>query len=149
MQSIIQYIQESKNFELIPNKGIGNISLNSSRDQVNKSLKTKATVFKKTKNSENTTDAFDDIGVHVYYDKNNKVKAIEAFSESRVILDKKYIFKTPAKDVYQKIKKIDPDAKDDDQTTLTSKKLGLSIFSSNGFASENNIDSVLVFRKDY
>jgi hypothetical protein len=43
------------------------------------------TSFKKTPFSESETDAFDGLGLHLYYDANDKLEFIEAFSPCQIV----------------------------------------------------------------
>ncbi len=64
-------------FEIIPYAGIGPLRFGSTRAEVRETLRVPAEAFQKTPTSEALTDAFDDLGIHVYYDSADRCEAVE------------------------------------------------------------------------
>lgn len=97
--------------------------------------------FKKTKYSTNTTDDFSDC--HVFYNKENLCDAVEIFNEAKVLIDGTDLFKLTYEDFKGLLLKYDNDLKITDDS-LTSNKIGVSVY-----APEFNVESILVFSKEY
>lgn len=66
-----------------PFSQVGPIEFGQSRNSVRSKLNSDYRVFKKTP-GENDTDAYDSLGIHVYYDDEDKVEFVEAFSPAEV-----------------------------------------------------------------
>jgi hypothetical protein len=136
----LKYLQESQssNFEIIPYKGVGPIRFSMNRNQVSQALNTKPKKFKKTPSS--IADAFDFIGVHVFYDKLNKCEYIELSGGSGVTFKGQKLFKKGVNFLKSLSKKI----KADEKNSLIFEDLGISITYSG-----NKIKSIGVFKKGY
>ena len=127
MKSIIQYLIETECKNL----------LGKTRNEVRQIINSKVIEFKKTPDSKNTTDAFDDKGIHVYYDDQGNCKEIENFNVG---------LKSP-KETLKHLRKSDKKTKID-QNVATSHKTGVAVFSDRGFkSSDGTVDSVLIFKR--
>lgn len=126
-------------FELKPYENVGIVKFNSERVEVRKSLGN-FSEFRKTKFSKNTTDDFRFL--HVIYDENNKVEAIEFFKESKLVLNGKNLFDFS----YEELKSYlnDSNSKEDD-FSYTSNKFGLTFSKGD----DGKVESILAFRKGY
>src|SRR5262245_57232562 len=62
---------------------VGPIVVGMSRAEVRSVVGSKVVEFRKAYFASNTTDAFDDEGIHVYYDDNDIVEAVELFCPNR------------------------------------------------------------------
>ena len=67
---------------------IGPLSQGMTRKRVRSVLGGDFVEFRKTEFSKNTTDAYDEIGVHVYYASNELVKGVELFPASATLIYK-------------------------------------------------------------
>lgn len=67
-------------FEIVPMKSVGPIAFGATRAEV-RGLFGNAVEFYKG-SSQNPTDAFDEVGIHVFYDANGRCVGIEFFAES-------------------------------------------------------------------
>ena len=62
---------------ITPNKGVGPISFGMTREEVRNVLGGNVVEYKKMPMSDTFTDAFNDHGIHIYYDSNDTCEAIE------------------------------------------------------------------------
>lgn len=69
--------------EITPYYGLGSVHFGDLKDNVRGSLKVRCRPFRKAM-GENETDAFDDVGLHVYYDNDDCVIYIEAFHPAEI-----------------------------------------------------------------
>lgn len=136
----LTYLNESlnANFEIIPYKGVGPIRFTMNRNQVSQALNTKPKKFKKTPSS--IVDAFDSLGIHVFYNKTNKCEYIELSGDSGVTFKGQKLFKKGVNFLKSLSKKI----KANEKSSLIFEDLGISITYSG-----NKIKSIGVFKKGY
>ena len=121
----------------IPLETIGDIKFGMNRIEVRALFKNKYEEFKKTSNSDNTTDDFGDF--HVYYDSNNNVEAVEIFENIEVLYEGKVIFPISI----DEIKRIFNDITiEDDYYTHYEKSIGYT-------TSDDEVEGVLFGNKDY
>lgn len=120
-------------------KSVGNVSFLESREAVRKELG-EFSEFKKNKYSENTTDDFK--GLHVYYDKENTVEAIEIFKENELLYKNTNLFSLN----FSQIKEFLADNHiEEDDSSCIFYTIGLSVYA----PEKNKIESILIFKKDY
>jgi hypothetical protein len=132
-----------------PKIGVGPVHFGSTRDQVRKVLPPPYKEFKKTPKSKIPTDAFDRLGLHVYYDSKLLCEAVELFPESKPVFQDVSLFEMNANEAVAWLKKMDPKLEIDD-VSATSHKMGLSFYVSEGLEqSDSRIDSVLAFKEGY
>lgn len=116
---------------------VNGIKFGMERKEVRKRFSGNVREFKKTKFSQNTTD---DFGIcHVYYDENDKCKAIEVFDNVMVSIDGKVIFpininvlKTMISDIFE------------EDGSFISKQKSIGIYSPDG-----KMESILFGIKGY
>ena len=98
------------------------------------------------------TDIFQDHSIFVYYDSNYRVEFIEVAKPQRAIFNGKDLFAMSFDDAVAFLKSSDP-AVDVDQDGLTSKLLGIAIYSpaspEEARDEIGNIESVSVFKEGY
>lgn len=127
------------NLKFIPYEGIEKISFGESRENVRKLLGN-FTEFKKSKFSKNTTDDFG--FCHVFYTIDNKVNAIELFSDSNICLNDKPLFTLN----YSELKNFLSDSSiEEDDSGAKFPKFGISVYAPD----LNAIETILVYSKDY
>ena len=120
-----------------PLKGIDEISFGISREEVRKYFGNNFEEFKKSKFSKNTTD---DYGYcHIFYDKDNKIEAIEFFDEVTIIIDDIIVFPNRI----EVIKKVSDDFEKDEESYI-SKEKSIGIYAPNDI-----MESILLGMKGY
>jgi hypothetical protein len=136
-------------FRIDPKTSVGPIYFGSTRDQVRKILQSPFQEFKKTPKSKIPTDAFDQLGVHVYYDSQLQCEAVELFSESKPMFQGMSLFEMNANEAALWLKKMDPKLEIED-VSATSYKFGISLYVGEGLDQGNStIDSILAFKDGY
>ena len=70
-------------WEIKPFAQVGPIEFGQLRNEVRSKLDSDYQVFKKTP-GENDTDAYDSLGIHVYFDDDDQVEFVEAFSPAEL-----------------------------------------------------------------
>lgn len=126
-------------FELKPYVSVGNIIFGESRETV-REKNGEFREFKKSKFSKNTTDDFSKF--HVYYDKDNKVEAVEFFGECSVVFNEVDLFSK----TFDELKKIfEDESNEEDESGIIFKKFGFSIYS----PEKNKAETILAFKKGY
>ncbi|MCI6186363.1 MAG: hypothetical protein MR739_04200 [Spirochaetia bacterium] len=118
-------------------ESFSNIVFGTSRDVVRKTINCDYKEFKKSKYSKNTTDDYGKF--HVYYDEQNLLSAVEVFNGEEVLLDGKDLFKLSLNE----LKQLFPDA-EVDTCGFISRKSSIGVF-----AQDNQIETILIGRKDY
>lgn len=125
--------------KIIPYEGFDNIRFSDNRENVRKVLGA-FTEFKKSKFSKNTTDDFG--FCHVFYTIDNKVTAIEFFSDSDLCLNEKHLFSLN----YSELKDFLSDSSiEEDDSGAKFPKFGISVYAPD----LNAIETILVYSKDY
>lgn len=134
---------------ITPNKGVGPINFGMTRDEVRNILGGNVVEFKKTPMSDTFTDAFNDYGIHIYYDSNYTCEAIEMALPADPILSQKNIIGRPFADIKSNITAQDSDV-ELDETGLLSFRLGIGLYVPDLEDSEDSlVESVIVFRDGY
>lgn len=144
-------------------RSVGDLELSDSKSKI----RLKYPIFEEvdkdiSEGSNETSDMYNDF--FVYYDENEKIKAIEFFGEVKVLFDNQELLHVPYEIVRNFILEKDPNVILD-SSGLTSIKLGLGIYCSDayaiekgytkedyeeeGFESRPTAESVIVFRKGY
>jgi len=132
-----------------PHEGIGPLSFGMDSTAVRTVLGGAVRSFRKTPDAKTPTDAFDEHGIHVYYDEAGRCEAVEVSSPANPILQGQPLVGRPFSEVRQLLEQIDPDIQIDD-TGLTAPSLGVGLFAP--FASdspEEPTEGVIVFKKGY
>jgi hypothetical protein len=71
--------------EIVPFVGVGVVRFGDTRQQVRDALQRPFEIFRKDV-GENETDAFDEVGLHVYYDGQGRVEFIEGFGSASLTI---------------------------------------------------------------
>lgn len=98
-----------------PLKSVNGIAFGENREIARKLMGGEYTEFKKSKYSSNTTDDFG--CCHIFYDGDNKVEAIEIFSDVEVEISGKSVFPNGL----AALKALIPDLKDEDGSFISEK----------------------------
>ena len=139
---------EVKLFPIKSYKGVGQLKLGMKRERI-RSLLGKFTSFMKAPTDKIPTDAFDDDGIHIYYQKPDKCEAIELFQPASPTFRGRRLIGRPYKEVKHWIVTIDPNLREDG-AGFVSETLGFGVYSSSAVKEpENPIESVIVFRRGY
>jgi len=128
-------------FEIIPYNKAGNITFQLTRDAVRKLLG-EFKEFKKSKSSKNTTDDFK--FCHVFYDKDNKVEAVEFFEGNELVYEGKKLFSMSYNELLQFVKEKRFDYKEDGPGVII-EDIGIAAYAPN----RCRIESILVYRRGY
>ncbi len=137
-------------FEITPYLAVGPLKLGMSRETVRKVLGGKAEAFMKSQDSSSPADSFNAIHVHVHYHASNYCVAVEFFGPEVIPTFRgQQLLGLPYNQMDQWLKKIDPDVKRLASGSL-SLTFGFGLSTTNAIeASENPVESVIVFEKDY
>ena len=140
-----------KIYAITPYVGLGLIQFGLTRENIIGVMKEEPTRFYKTPESLFQTDAFRDIGMHIYYRDNYVCCAIEVFKYGQVVISYKeqQLLGQPYGLIEEWIKKIDENLVKTD-TGFLSLLLGISIYAPAALEEpEEPIDAILVFEKGY
>jgi hypothetical protein len=117
--------------------------------EVRAAVGTVFTSFKKTPVAELPTDAFDSLGIHVYYKQPGVCEAVEMASPAEPIFQDEPLFNRPFAELRRWFKKIDPQI-EVDESGLTSYKFGIALYApSSADEPQLPVEGVLVFAKGY
>jgi len=122
-----------------PCVGFNNVQLNEKREDVRIKLG-QFNEFKKNKFSKNTSDDFGDI--HVYYDENDTVEAVEFF-EGEVFIRSDKLFPIDKTSLFEILKEID------NNTVLTEDSISSKELCISAYAPGEKAESLLIYREDY
>jgi hypothetical protein len=137
------------NLNIIPYIGVGPIRFGMSRNEVRQMVGHPAKPFLKGPDAIIPTDAFDDIGLHVFYKKDDTCEAIEMFLAADPTFEGKHLIERPFDRVLDWLQKFD-DSLDVDNTGATSKKCGIGIYAPNCEESPSDpVEAVIVFERGY
>ena len=137
------------NLEIIPKKSVGPIHFGNTRKEVRQALDSSVDEFMKTKEASAPTDAFDELGIHVFYDQKDCCEAVELFEESNAIFNNVSLFSMTVKEALTWLNQLDGELELDEVSAI-SQRLGLSLYAAEGLENnEDHLDSVLVFREGY
>ena len=135
--------------EIYTYKGIGKLRFGMAAEEVRNKLKSGYKSFKKTPLSELPTDAFERLGIHVYYKKPGVCEAVELFGPADPRLGETELLGRDFSSIVSEIEKRDADL-DFDETGFISYKLGIGVYAP-GCADDpsTKIEGVIVFEKGY
>lgn len=128
---------------------VENIFFGEKRDEVRNKLKVSYDSFFKTDESKVETDAFDELGVHVYYDNDILVEAVELFEPSNPKHGNIELLNLPYTQILRYFKNIDSGLEEFD-SGFTSFKYGIGVYAP--FKDEEphlECESVIVFKEGY
>jgi hypothetical protein len=103
--------------------------------------------FWKTPDSPYPTDAFDDAGVHVYYESPGVCDAVELWGDAEVYLGPHQLLRINCFDARAILRSLDAACEEDD-SAVTSTRLGVSLSCSGG-DDDARTEAVLVTRPGY
>ena len=121
---------------------VGNIEFGTKREKVRKLLGTDFSIFKKSLKSKNTTDDYSNLGLHLYYDLNDKIEFIEMFPPSNPVFKGINLLKGNTTDIINRLLEYDSDPETDEAGYIFY-KIGIAIYI------EDQIEAVSAFVKDY
>ena len=138
------------NFEIVSHEALGPIHFGMSRDEVQRSVGAAVKLFRKTPVG-NLVDAFNEEGIHVYYDAEDKDKceAIEVASPANPLLLGRGLVGRPFAEVLEWLRTLDADLAVD-ESGLTSLALGVGVFAP--FAAKapfEPVEAVIAFKRGY
>jgi hypothetical protein len=129
--------------------GLGPVTFGMTRDEVAHAMGALPRRFKKTVACTTLTDAFDPLGVQVFYDADDRVEALEVFAPSRPSFGDLDLFSTSYKDLIDLARAQDPDLQED-ELGFTSNALGFGVYAEHKDTDpERPSEGVIVFRKGY
>lgn len=137
-------------YEIEPYVGVNPIQFGMSIEQVRRVLSAPVEPFWKSQTSELPTDAFDSLGIHVYYKQPGVCTAVEFGStKANPTLQNRLLLQQPYSEMKQWISLIDPDLTYNSQG-LTSFKLGVGFYvPALGIDRNALITGIIVFEKSY
>jgi hypothetical protein len=113
--------------EILPYRGVGRLRFGMTVEQVRRIVPATARPFIKGPGSHHPTDAFDDLGLHVFYRESGKCEAIELAAPARPTLKEKALVAIPFSAVKQFLSGLDSQL-EIDESGLTSYSLGLAVY---------------------
>ena len=123
-------------------ESVGPIAFGETRDTIRSVLGSGFRSFRKTQD-ENETDAYDSLGVHIYYDDSNCVEFVELFTPAEPSFESVSLVGQKAEDVVGKLRELGYEGDQDDVGyNYDGVGIGLTI---NG----NVVEGVGVFREGY
>jgi hypothetical protein len=129
--------------------GLGPVTFGMTRDEVARAMGAVPRRFKKTVACTTLTDAFDPLGVQVFYDADDRVEALEVFAPSRPSFGDLDLFNTPYVMLLEAARALDPDVQED-ELGFTSNALGFGVYAEHKDTDpERPSEGVIVFRKGY
>lgn len=129
--------------------GLGVVRFGMSREEVAAALGSEPRRFKKTVACTTLTDAFDPIGLQVFYDIDDRAEALEVFAPSRPCFGDLDLFSTPYSTLVDILRVLDPDLQED-ELGFTSNALGFGVYAEHKDSDpERPSEGVIVFRKGY
>lgn len=134
-------------FDIASYERVGPISFGMSRTDVRKQLGVPVETFMKTNDSAVPTDAFDELGIHVFYDAQDACEAVEFWRSGPTFRGKKMLNERFAK-IAAWLEAIDPGAKPN-ASGLTSLAFGFGLYAESPEEPQSVIASVIVFKRGY
>lgn len=136
-------------FPIRPYKGVGPIDFGMTPDEVRRALKAKVRSFLKTPKSVMPTDAFEKLGIYVYYKRPGHYEAVEFAGPASPTLEGKQLLGRPYTQVLNDLKELDSNLKFDD-AGFRSEKFGVGIYAP--YANDEPdepVEGVIVFERGY
>ena len=134
-------------FKINPYVGAGTVLLGMTSEQIQNEMGVLPRKFKKIKDDEMYTDAFD--GFFVYYKENGKCEAVEFFKPSDPIFQEQHLINIPFIEVKNYFDTID-DSIEMNDAGFTSLKYGIGIYAP--YAEDEPfepVESVIIFEHGY
>lgn len=142
-------MQQEHTMNIRTHIGLGPVTFGMSRDEVAEAMGSAPRRFKKTVACTTLTDAFDQQGMQVFYDADDRVEALEVFAPSRPSFGDLDLFCTPYTALTKAMRALDPDLQED-ELGFTSNALGFGVYAEHKDTDpERPSEGVIVFRKAY
>jgi hypothetical protein len=140
-------------FNIVPFQSVGPIEFGASPEAVRNVIDSPLKSFVKGALSDmpTPTDAFDEIGVHVYYDKLNRCEAVEFFSPTVLLFQEQVLVDKPYREIVKWLASIDTNIVYDD-SGLEARSLGIGLYAPSFDENERPdelVESVIVVSKGY
>jgi hypothetical protein len=137
-----------QDFEIVPYAGIGPLRFGATRAEVRETLQVPVETFQKTPSSEALTDAFDDLGIHVYYDSADRCEAVElGGAHAAPSFEHRMLLRMPREEARSWLVERDPELRVS-LADLTSPTFGFALYTESS-EPEARVKSVFVFRRGY
>jgi|SRR5580658_8355057 hypothetical protein len=135
--------------EIEPYVGIGPIKFGMTIDEVRNLINQKPKSFLKGPASTIPTDAFNDLGLHVYYKKPRTCNAVELFLPANPIFQGRDLIQRPFNELLSWLQTLDDTIKRD-QCGLASFKFGIGFYAPEVKERDDApVEGVIVLEKDY
>jgi hypothetical protein len=139
--------------DIIPFQSVGAMEFGASPESIRAVLNSSPKSFVKGSLSDKptATDAFDEVGIHVYYDESNKCEAIEFFSPALLTFQEKELVGQPYKAVSEWLASIDANIVRDD-SGLEARSLGIGLYAPDYDENERPdglVESAIVVKQGY
>ena len=126
-------------WEIHPHRGVGVLTFGQSRSEMRTLLGPPTRSFRKVPFAVTDTDAFNSLGLHVYYDPDYRVESVDAFEPSTVSLDGIAFVARPVDEVVREM-----EAKGFRHNSLTFEDAGIALFEEDGI-----VRCVTIFPRGY
>ncbi len=135
--------------EIISKKGVGPLRFGMTMSRVRETMDSPYDSFMKTPMSEIPTDAFDDLGIHVFYKKPGVCEAIEFAKPSDPIFQGQSLIGRPFNEIRDWFESLNTNVKIED-TGLIAYEIDIGIYAPGVMKKDTAlIESVIVFEEGY
>lgn len=136
-------------WKIHPLQGIGEIRFGFDVNRIRSLLGEPSATFLKTPSSVHPTDAFDALGIHVFYDADGKSEAIEMAKPARPILDGFELLKLPYPELLELLTRLDPSTRMDAGDALCP-GIGISLYAPvKDEEPHQPVEAILIFQEGY
>jgi len=129
--------------EILPFVSIGDLRFGESRQDVRKHLGTKYQVFRKDVGA-NETDAYDELGLHLYYDNDDKLEYVETFTPAAPTFKGVAMLGRHSEDVQEDLARAGHTCSVMDDVSINCGSAGIALYSP-----DEMVEGVGVYRKGY
>ncbi|WLR51926.1 hypothetical protein LC040_03165 [Bacillus tianshenii] len=133
---------------IVPYESIGPIKLGMPRDEIRSLLNSKVVEFEKSEFDKNTTDAFDELGMHVFYKEDDTCESVEVSEPALAVFDGMNLVGTSFKKAKELLQKYDKGLSIDGNG-LISYQLGISLYLEDTDDESLPVEAVMVFERGY
>ncbi|HYO62032.1 MAG TPA: hypothetical protein VER08_00090 [Pyrinomonadaceae bacterium] len=135
--------------EITAYTGVGPVKFGMTREEVRLAVGPPVRPFMKTPDDELPTDAFDDLGVHVYYKKPGVCEAVEMGSPAEPTFRGQVLIGRPYSELRRWFESLDESVETDD-TGLLSYKYGVGLYAPAAEEEPDEpVEGVIVFERGY
>lgn len=136
-------------FDIRPYEGVGPVKLGMTREEVRAAVGAPFEEFRKSAGDELPTDAFDTVGLHVYYKRPGVCEAVELASPAVPVLEEQFLLRQPYAQLRRWFESRDESVETDD-SGLTSFRYGVGLYApAAGSNPAGPAEGVIVFEKGY